>query len=93
MLFQCPQAVLKKAARTNQNEVVHRVSEEEHAFCDMILRQDDSQRTLEEKWADLRMHLSGSGSQKFRCEHRPLYKQIPGYTWQRVLFIASNTRQ
>lgn len=93
MLFWCPQAVLRNAAKTNQNEVVRQVSEEEHAFCDMILRQDDSQRTLEEKWADLRMHLSGSGSQKFRCVHWSLHKQITVYTWHRVLFIESNTRQ
>ena len=62
----CMQAVLRDAAREAQNAVTGQLNEEERAFCSMILRQDNPQRSLEDKWADLCLHMHGDGSAHFR---------------------------
>lgn len=55
-----------QAAAREPSAAAQPVSDAERAFCSMILRQDNPQRSLEDKWADLRAHMHGEGAQPFR---------------------------
>lgn len=60
------QGSLREAAEARLGAAVQQVSDAQRAFCRMILRQDNPERSLEDKWADLRSHMHGEGAQQFR---------------------------
>ena len=51
------QAALREEAKAKLAAAQAQHSEADCAFCRMILRQDNPQRTLDDKWADLRAHM------------------------------------
>lgn len=57
---------LRAAAEARLGAAVQQVSDAQRAFCRMILQQDNPERSLEDKWADLRAHMHGEGAQQFR---------------------------
>ena len=62
------QNALRAKAEAHLGAAVQQVSDAQRAFCSMILRQDDPERSLEDKWGDLRAHMHGEGAHQFRWD-------------------------